>query len=185
MSTSKCTQVVVIIVYRLFWSCDFELCEMVKRKYPGLIVFSVETIISILLCPTLWSVASKYLSIVSLNNGQCGSFVETVLVPWFLRELVLSALVNPVQLCKFLAKALHKECFMLAHVDQTFWGTHWEWWHFHRYLCRLRLWWLLKRPWLCFLFPQEIVFLGILFLFLFMVQVPAEKIKLLQYWNEI
>ena len=164
------------------WLCDFELCGMVKRKYPGLIVCCVEIITSILLCPTLWRVGSENPSIVCLNDSEGGSFVETVVLPWFLRELVISSLVDSVQLSKFLFKAFHKESFMLAHIDQTIWGSKCEWRRFSSFLdhiFRLRLLWYLRRLWLCLLLPKEIILSRILLLFLFLEQVVVEKVKLL------
>ena len=149
---------------------------MVKRKYPGLIILRPEIIISILLCPTLWSETSKSPSIVSLNNSKCGSFVETVVLPWFLCEFMFSTLVYSFQLCKFLIKALYKECFMLAQVNQTIRGSYW---YLCRFLFRLRIWRLFRWCWLCFLLPQEIIFCLILFLFFLLLQVVVEKVKLL------
>ncbi len=118
-----------MILYRLLWLCDFELCGMVKRKYPCLIVMSPEIIISVLLCPTLWSVTSEYPPIVSLNDSECGSFVETVVMPWLHRVFIDTPLIDSVQSCKFIVKTFHKECFMLV-SNQIFWGSQWKWLHF-------------------------------------------------------
>ena len=155
---------------------------MMKRKYPSLIIESEITISSLFLSPILWSKSSEYPATFRLNDSECGSFVETVVIPWFLGELMFSTLVNSVQLSKFLFKALYKESFMLAHIDQTIWRSKCEWRRFSSFLdniFRLRFLWYLRRLWLCLLLPKEIILSRILLLFLFLEQVVVEKVKFL------
>jgi hypothetical protein len=149
---------------------------MVNRKYPRLIVFSETIIFPIHLCPALRCEATKYHSTVGLNYSECGSFVDTVVYPWLLCELVLSSFVNPFQLCKFLIKALVNEFFMFAHFYQTIWTSQLKWWvyNFNLMLLRLRRW---------FLVPEEIKLSWILFLFLLLLQAYIEMVKPLKKEN--
>jgi hypothetical protein len=82
---------------------------MMKRKQPCLVIFSPLTYAFLFLCPILGCVASKYPPIFSLNDTECRSFIEAVIIPWLSSEFMVRSSVDQFKLSEFLVKPLENQ----------------------------------------------------------------------------
>ena len=195
----------MIILYRIlfvFWY-NFELGLMVKWKYPGFFIWISEIrLILSLICPILRCIASEYPPIFRLYDSESRSFVETQIVPRLLRELVIRSSVYHFQLSKFIIKPMHQQNLIFTHIYQAIRRIKFKSKHMWRLdnltqslNYHLRLWlsldlrlslviyfWLILNYNLVLrlfqLFPQEIKFWWILFVFFIIMQVLVNSLHL-------